>query len=76
MLEAGLIFPVDEAEWINPIVIQNKKDATKIRVCVDYHSLNNACVHDPFPMPFSDEVLDNVAGNEAYSFTDKFSGYH
>jgi hypothetical protein len=43
---------------------------------VDYRSLNVSCVHDPFPTPFSDEVLDQVAGNEAYSFTDGFSGYH
>jgi len=48
----------------------------EIRFCVDYCSLNNTCVHDPFPMPFSDEVLDNVAGNEAYSFIYGFSGYH
>ena len=27
-------------------------------------------------MPFSDEVLDNVAENEAYSFIDGFLGYH
>jgi hypothetical protein len=25
MLEAGLIFPVEEAEWVSPIVIQRKK---------------------------------------------------
>jgi len=43
---------------------------------VDYRSLNNAYVHDPFPTPFSDEFLNNVAGNEAYSFTNGFSGYH
>ena len=28
-----------------------------------------------FPTPFSDEVLDQVAGKEAYSFTDNFFGY-
>lgn len=72
MLDAGIIFLVNEAEWINPIVIQNRKDATEIRVCIDYRSLNNACVHDPFPTPFSDKVLDNVMGNEAYSFTNGF----
>jgi hypothetical protein len=33
-------------------------------------------VHDPFPTPFTDEVLEQVAGKEAYSFTDGFSGYH
>lgn len=27
-------------------------------------------------MSFTDEVLDNVGGQEAYSFTDGFSGYH
>jgi hypothetical protein len=72
MLAAGLIFPVDEAEWISPIVIQSKKGIDDIRVCVDYISLNSSCVHDPFPTPFSDEVLDQVVGNEAYSFIDGF----
>jgi hypothetical protein len=33
-------------------------------------------VHDPFPTPFTDEVLEQVAGRESYSFTDGFSGYH
>jgi hypothetical protein len=76
MLVAGLIFPVDEAEWINPIFIQSKKGMKDIRVCVDYQSLNYACVHDPFLTPFSDKVLDQVMGREAYSFTDGFFGYH
>jgi hypothetical protein len=34
------------------------------------------CVHDPFLTPFSDKVLDQVMGREAYSFTDGFYGYH
>ena len=37
--------------------------------------MNDASVHDPFPTPFTDEVLDNVGGQEVYSFTDGFSGY-
>ena len=57
-------------------LIQSKKDTKDIRVCVDYRSFHSSCIHDPFPMPFSDEVLYQVAGNEAYSFTDGFSGYH
>jgi hypothetical protein len=76
MLEAGLIFAVEEAEWVSPIVIQRKKGTEDIRVCVDYKSLNSACVHDPFPTPFTDEVLEQVAGKESYSFTDGFLGYH
>ena len=76
MLEEGLIFPVDQAEWINPIVIKNKKDAIEIKVCVNYRILNNSCVIDPFLTPFSDEVLGNVAWNESYSLTNGFLGYH
>jgi hypothetical protein len=43
---------------------------------VDYKSLNSTCVHDLFSTPFSDKVLDQVAGKEYYSFTDGFLGYH
>jgi hypothetical protein len=38
--------------------------------------LNNSFLHNPFPTPFIDEVLDNVGGKESYSFTDGFSRYH
>jgi hypothetical protein len=76
MLEAGLIFVVEEAEWVNSRVIQRKKGTKDINVYVDYRSLNSAYVHDPFPTPFTDEVLEQGAGKESYSFTNGFSGYH
>jgi len=60
MLAARLIFPIEEVEWISPIVIHSKKGTKDIWVYVDYRSLNSACVHDPFPTPFSDELLDQV----------------
>jgi hypothetical protein len=75
MLDAGIIEPVVESEWISPMVVQDKK-TRGIRICVDLRKLNDACLHDPFPTPFTDEVLENVGGKEAYSFTDGFSGYH
>lgn len=52
MLVAGLIFPVEESDWISPIVIQDKKTGGGgIRVCVDFWGMNAAYVHDPFPTP-------------------------
>ena len=33
-------------------------------------------MHDPFSTPFTDEVLEGVGGQEMYSFTNGFSGYH
>jgi hypothetical protein len=76
MLEARLIFAVEEAKWVSPIVIESTKGTEDIRVCVDYRSLNFSYVHDPFPTPLTDKVLEQVAGNEAYSFTYGFLGYH
>ena len=58
------------------MVVQEKNTKGEIRICVDLCKLNDACVHDPFPTPFSDEILDSVGGQEAYSFTDGFLGYH
>jgi hypothetical protein len=75
MLEAGIIEPVEELEWISPMVVQDKKKG-EIRICIDLRKLNDACLHDPFPTPFTDEVLDSVGGQEVYSFIDGFSGYH
>jgi len=55
--------------------VQEKKIG-EIRICADLRKINDTSVIDPFPSPFTDEVLDNVGGHEAYSFTDVFSGYH
>jgi hypothetical protein len=75
MLEAGIIEPMEESKWISPMVVQDKKTG-EIRICVDIRKLNDAYLHDTFPTPFTDEVLDNVGGQEVYSFTDGFLGYH
>jgi hypothetical protein len=75
MLEAGIIEPMEEYEWISPMVFQEKKQGG-IRICVYFRKLNDSFLHDPFPTPFIDEVLQNVGGQEAYSFTDGFSSYH
>ena len=76
MLHTGIIEPIKESEWIIPIVIQDKKTTSEVRICFDLRKLNDACLHDPFPTPFTDEVLENVGGKEMYSFTDGFLGYH
>ena len=58
------------------MVVQDKKTKGEIRICVDLRMFNDASIHDPFPTPFTDEVLNNVGGQEVYSFTYEFSGYH
>jgi hypothetical protein len=44
-------------------------------MCVDYTSLNKACLKDPFPRPCIDQVIDLMVGCELLSFLDAYSGY-
>lgn len=76
MLAVGIIEPIEEFNWVNPMVVQEKKQKGEICIYVDLRKLNDACVNDPLLTPFTDKVLENVGGQEAYSFTDGFSGYH
>nr|GEY96506.1 reverse transcriptase domain-containing protein [Tanacetum cinerariifolium] len=58
---------------------ENKLVPTRLvtdwRVCVDYMKLNEATRKIHFPLPFMDQMLERLAGNEYYCFLDGFSGY-
>nr|GEW26625.1 reverse transcriptase domain-containing protein [Tanacetum cinerariifolium] len=45
------------------------------RVYIDYRKLNDATRKDHFLLPFMDQMLERLAGNEFYCFLDGFSGY-
>ncbi|GJT35302.1 reverse transcriptase domain-containing protein [Tanacetum coccineum] len=45
------------------------------RVCIDYRKLNEATRKDHLPLPFMDQMLERLSGNEFYCFLDGFSGY-
>jgi hypothetical protein len=75
LLNAGFIYPVPLIEWVSNPVPVNKKQGT-IHVCMDFHDLNKACPKDNFPTPFIDQILNECAGSEIFSFMDRFSGYN
>nr|GEW79618.1 DNA-directed DNA polymerase [Tanacetum cinerariifolium] len=60
LLDAGMIYRISDSPW---------------RVCIDYRKLNDAIRKDHFPLPFMDQMLERLAGNEFYCFLDGFSGY-
>nr|GEW49692.1 reverse transcriptase domain-containing protein [Tanacetum cinerariifolium] len=43
------------------------------RVCIDYRKLNEATRKDHFPLPFMDQMLERLAGNQHYCFLGGFS---
>nr|GEY10939.1 reverse transcriptase domain-containing protein [Tanacetum cinerariifolium] len=63
-------------------VVENKDNelipnrlVTGWRVCINYRKLNEATRKDHFPLPFMDQMLERLAGNQYYCFLDGFSGY-
>ncbi|GJW04616.1 reverse transcriptase domain-containing protein [Tanacetum coccineum] len=64
------------------IVVENEENeliptrlVTGWRVCIDYRKLNDATRKDHFPLPFMDQMLKRLVGNEYHCFLDGFSGY-
>ena len=67
MLTAGIIYPIDQSKWEIPMVIQSKNhDPTKLRICVNFWELNKVTLTDPFPIPYADEILNEVTRHECY----------
>nr|GEV41065.1 reverse transcriptase [Tanacetum cinerariifolium] len=60
LLDSRLIYPISDSLW---------------RVCIDYRKLNEATRKDHFPLPFMDQMLERLTGNQYYYFLDGFLGY-
>jgi hypothetical protein len=45
-------------------------------MCIDYQKLNKTTKKDHFPLPFIDEMLEQLAKHSFFCFIDGYSGYH
>ena len=70
-----IVVEVESNDWLFPIVVFPKKNG-KLRVCANDKKPNAQTIKDTFPFPFTDLMLDQVAGHEMYSFMDGYSGYN
>jgi hypothetical protein len=60
LLNVESIRPCRYAEWVSNIVPVEKKNTSKIRVCIDFHNLNKATPKDEYPMPIVDMLTNNA----------------
>jgi len=74
LLTARFIESLKEATWLSPIVLVPKNNG-KLKININFRKLNEATKKDPYPLPFTDEVLNIVARYEAYYFLDGYLGY-
>ena len=73
MLKEGIV-ELANSEWALLMVIIKKKDVT-IHLCVDYQKLNAITQVDAYPMPRTDDILDQVGQARYITTLDLAKGY-
>jgi hypothetical protein len=68
LLIVGFIQFVEEVTWLSPMVVVVPKKNGKLRIYIKFKKLNAVTKKDPYPLPFTDEVLNTLVGYELYSF--------
>ena len=76
LLDAGFIRSCRYTEWISNIVPDEKKNSSKIRVCIDFRDLNKATLKDEYPMPIADMLINEASEHRVISFLDGNAGYN
>jgi hypothetical protein len=61
LLDAVFIRPCRYTEWVSNIIPVEKKNTSKIRVCIDFLNLNKATPKDEYPMPITDMLINNAS---------------
>ncbi len=56
-LTTRFIQRTQETTWLSPIVVVPKKNG-KLEICVNFRKLNATIMKDPYPLPFTYEVLN------------------
>jgi len=51
---------MEEATWLSLIMVVPKKNGKLKIICVDFRKLNSTTKKDPFPLPFTNEVLNTM----------------
>ena len=60
------------------LLVPKKEDASgkkKWRVVVDFRKINEKTIHDTFPIPVINEILDQLGGAKYFSTLDLASGF-
>jgi hypothetical protein len=59
LLVARFIKPFEEATWLSSITFVPKKYG-KLKIYLDFRKLNMTTKKDPYPLPFTDEVINTI----------------
>jgi hypothetical protein len=72
--DKGVIHPSSSPQGA-PVLFVEKKDGTQ-RMCVDYRSLNEVTIKNKYPLPWIEDLFDQMKGASVFSKIDLRLGYH
>ncbi|GJQ96835.1 putative reverse transcriptase domain-containing protein [Tanacetum coccineum] len=72
--EKGFIRP-SSSPWGAPVLFVKKKDGS-FRMCIDYQELNKLTIKNRYPLPWINDLFDQLQGSWYFSKIDLRSGYH
>ncbi|EOX93994.1 DNA/RNA polymerases superfamily protein [Theobroma cacao] len=61
--------------WGAPVLFVKKKDGT-LRLCIDYRQLNRVTIKNKYPLPWIDDLFDQLRGAMVFSKIDLRFGYY
>jgi hypothetical protein len=70
----GFIRP-SSSPWGAPVLFMEKKDGTQW-MCVDYRSLKEVTIKNKYPLPWIEDLFDQMKEAGVFSKVDLRSGYH
>ncbi|XP_031355214.1 uncharacterized protein K02A2.6-like [Photinus pyralis] len=76
MVNSGVLSKVSHSNWASPIVVVPKKNASEIRICVDFKkTLNLAIDSDHCFLPLPSDIFATLSGSEFYCVIDLKGAY-
>ena len=73
--EVGVVRP-SKSQWASNVRMAKKKNGSW-RMCIDYRDLNKrTIIHDPYPLPRIDAMIDALGKGKFFSCLDLIWGYH
>ena len=73
-MQKNKVIEPSSSPWASPIVLVRKRDGTH-RFCVDYRELNALTTPDGFPLPWIEDLLEQLGDSRYFSTIDLASGF-
>ena len=70
MCSVRIIVPVDQqTNWVNAMVVVEKKNIDKLRICIDPRLLNKAIKREHYHLPTIEKITTRMSGAKHFSFS-------